>query len=206
MSASPNTDRRAPIAMLRATATASEQCATADLRERVDPTPATVLAAPKAAKSTLKDSGARTAGPARTTPRAAGGVPADRTPAGTPAPREYRIEIPPRTVLLNANDTFKHWSQKHRVVKNLREISQQLATIQRLPQLERVLITGYLHPPNNQRRDPANWNLTLKACVDGIVSAGVLVDDSSEYVTDGGVQLGVKARFLSFSFTIRELP
>lgn len=121
-------------------------------------------------------------------------------------PREFTIEIPPRTVLLNANDTFKHWAPKHAVVKNLRTIAQQLATIQRIPRLDRVLITGYLHPPNNIRRDPANWNLTLKACVDGVVSAGVLVDDSSDYVTDGGVQLGAKARYLSFSFTIRELP
>lgn len=49
MSASPNTHRAALIAALRATAPVSEQCAAADLRERVDATPATVLAAAQSA-------------------------------------------------------------------------------------------------------------------------------------------------------------
>lgn len=124
--------------------------------------------------------------------------------AAVAAPREFTIEIPPRTILLNANDRPNHYARA-RVVRNLRTIAHQLAVIRRIPHLERVEITGFVHPPDARKRDPHNWYPTLKAGIDGIRDAGVITDDSSEYVTDGGVLLGAKARFLSFSFTIREL-
>jgi hypothetical protein len=120
-------------------------------------------------------------------------------------PRAFTIEIPSRTILLNANDRM-HWRRRNDHTQNLRNIAHQLAIIRRIPKLQRATITGFLDTPDDRRRDPANWHPTLKACIDGIVSAGVLPDDSAKYVTDGGIRLGVRTRVLSFSFEIREEP
>lgn len=46
----------------------------------------------------------------------------------------------------------------------------------------RVHITVELRFPDNRRRDAANYYPTIKACVDGIVEAGLIVDDSDKYV------------------------
>lgn len=51
-----------------------------------------------------------------------------------------------------------------------------------LPFPNRMHATAYLRFPTERRRDPANWYPTVKAVVDGIVDAGVLVDDSQEYL------------------------
>ena len=118
--------------------------------------------------------------------------------------REYRIEIPPRTTLLNANDRPNRY-ERARIVKNLRTIAHQLAVIGRVPRLERAVIIGLVHPPDNRDRDPHNWYPTYKACVDGTVDAGVLVKDSAEFLVGSDMQLGGKARYLSFSLLIREV-
>lgn len=119
-------------------------------------------------------------------------------------PREYRIEIPPRTILLNANDRPNHY-KRARIVKNLREIACQLARIRRIPHLERVEITGFVHPPDKRDRDAHNWYPTLKATIDGIRDAGVITNDTSEFLLRTDMQMGEKARFLSFSLLIREV-
>jgi hypothetical protein len=123
---------------------------------------------------------------------------------GEGATRAYTIEIPPRTVLLNANDRPDHF-RRARIVKNLRTVAHQLAVIRRIPHLERVEITGFVHPPDGRRRDPHNWYPTLKASIDGIVDSGVILDDSSEIVVRTDMQLGDRARYLSFSLLIQEV-
>lgn len=155
----------------------------------------------------ISGAAASAAGPARSARRADGAAPAGRTPAGAgaPSPRAFTIEIPPRTILLNANDRPNHFARA-RIVKNLRTIAHQLAVIRRIPHLDRVEITGFVHPPDNRARDPHNWHPTLKAGIDGIRDAGVITDDSSRFVVRTDMLLGAKARFLSFSFEIRELP
>lgn len=122
---------------------------------------------------------------------------------GEGALREFTIEIPPRTLLLNANDRHNPY-KRARIVKNLRTIAHQLAVIRRIPHLERVEITGFVHPPDKRDRDPHNWWPTYKACVDGITDAGVITKDSSEYLVGSAMLLGGKARYLSFSLLIRE--
>lgn len=123
---------------------------------------------------------------------------------GKGALREFTIEIPPRTVLLNANDRPNHYARA-RIVKNLRTIAHQLAVIRRIPHLDRVEITGFVHPPDNRDRDPHNWYPTYKACVDGIADAGVISKDSSQFLVGSYMLLGPKARHLSFSLLIREV-
>lgn len=119
-------------------------------------------------------------------------------------PRAYTIQIPPRTILLNANDR-PHHMKRARIVRNLRDITRQLAVIRRLPHLERVEIIGFVHPPDSRRRDPHNWYPTLKACIDGTVDAGVISDDDATRLVRTDMQLGAKTRPLSFSLLIREV-
>lgn len=123
---------------------------------------------------------------------------------GEGATRQYTIEIPPRTILLNANDRPDRY-KRARIVKNLRTIAHQLAVIRRIPHLGRVEITGFVHPPDNRDRDPHNWWPTYKACVDGIADAGVISKDSSQFLVGSDMRLGPNARYLSFSLLIREV-
>lgn len=131
-------------------------------------------------------------------PRPGGAAP---SPAGA---RAFTIEIPPRTILLNANDRPNHY-KRARIVKNLRTIAHQLAVIRRIPHLDRVEITGFVHPPDKRDRDPHNWYPTLKATIDGIRDAGVITNDTSEFLLRTDMQLGEKTRLLSFSLLIREV-
>lgn len=118
-------------------------------------------------------------------------------------PRTFTIAIPPRTVLLSANHRPGRYEQA-RTVRNLRTVAHQLAQIGRIPHLDRVEITGRVHPPDDRHRDPHNWALTLKACIDGLVDARVLTDDNSEVLVRTELVLGAPARFLSFSLEIQE--
>jgi crossover junction endodeoxyribonuclease RusA len=47
---------------------------------------------------------------------------------------------------------------------------------------QRMEATAWLRFPTARDRDPANWYPTVKAIVDGVVDAGVLVDDSTRYL------------------------
>ena len=55
-----------------------------------------------------------------------------------------------------------------------------------------VHITAHIWKARGGRYDVGNLYPTIKACVDGIVDAGVLVDDSNEYVTGPDLRHGGK--------------
>lgn len=55
----------------------------------------------------------------------------------------------------------------------------------RIPRLERVSVVAEYQPPDQRRRDADNPAPSVKACIDGIVAAGVLDDDESpRYVAE----------------------
>jgi hypothetical protein len=92
--------------------------------------------------------------------------------------------------LLNANDRYGHWAHRQRITATLRETAGWLARAQRIPRLSHAHITAAYCPPDNRRRDPANWQPSFKACVDGLVDAGVLADDDATHVTGPDPRLG----------------
>ena len=57
---------------------------------------------------------------------------------------------------------------------------------------QHVRIVAFVQRAHNRggRWDPANWAPTAKACIDGLVDAGVLVDDSTRYVTGPDMRAG----------------
>lgn len=92
------------------------------------------------------------------------------------------IELPAGMVLINANDRL-HWAAKMRLTKTIRDAAHVITRQAKVPRLERARIDFIVHPgPKMRRRDPGNWSLSAKAAVDGVVDAGVLADDSSEFL------------------------
>jgi Holliday junction resolvase RusA-like endonuclease len=92
------------------------------------------------------------------------------------------LVIEPPAAFINANDRL-HWRKKAQLTATWRGVTEELATeFPAKPFRSRVHITVAIRWPDNKRRDPGNWYPTAKACVDGIVAAGLLKDDSDEYV------------------------
>jgi hypothetical protein len=118
--------------------------------------------------------------------------------------RTWHIDIPPGTPLITSNQRLHHM-QLYRLNKNLKDVSFWLARKQRIPHLERARIDGFLMTRDLRRRDPGNWYPTLKACLDGIVSAGVLDDDDWRHVDGPYLSLLPRQPVTGYRVTIREL-
>lgn len=87
---------------------------------------------------------------------------------------------------LSLNDRL-HWRVKAKITAEVREYVKQSAWYN-VPACERILVELHYVPRDRRRRDRDNLVATLKPCLDGLVSAGVVADDAPEYV-DWGVFL-----------------
>lgn len=97
-------------------------------------------------------------------------------------PRSWTIELPAGMTLINANDRL-HWAVKARLTKTIRDAAHIITRQAKVPRLEKARIEFFFHPgPRIRRRDAANWFPSAKAAVDGVVDAGVLADDSDEFL------------------------
>ncbi|MFE9770620.1 hypothetical protein ACFYOV_02840 [Streptomyces sp. NPDC005931] len=101
--------------------------------------------------------------------------------------RRFRVAMPPRLLLLNSNQRLHH-HRRADITRVLRRAA--WAASRGVPHLERAHIIGVLHPEDQQRRDPANWYPSFKACVDGLVDQGVLDDDDHKRVLGPDMRLG----------------
>jgi crossover junction endodeoxyribonuclease RusA len=90
---------------------------------------------------------------------------------------------------LNANDRGA-WQRHSPVVQQWRAAAGWAARVARVPHLTRVYVLAELRFGIRRRRDPGNWYPTVKACVDGIVDAGVLDNDSSDYLIGPDMRVG----------------
>jgi crossover junction endodeoxyribonuclease RusA len=134
-------------------------------------------------------------------------------PAGIVRPRSWRVELPPKTLLLNANDSM-HWRKKADIVTSLRNVGRAMARAHRLPSLERAHVLYVIHPDTmkrnrtvqgKQRRDPGNWAPTAKAVIDGFVDYGVLPDDNSERLLGPDPRIGEPVSGSQIVFYITDL-
>lgn len=79
----------------------------------------------------------------------------------------------------------------------------QIAAIQAgKPQLDHAHVWAVVGYPTNRSYDAGNFYPTAKAALDGIVSAGVLVDDSNKFVVGPDLRPGPKAEGGVFTLTI----
>ncbi len=102
---------------------------------------------------------------------------------GLPDPRILRIELPPGLPLLNANDRI-HYKERAKRTEKLRSEACKAAKAQPFLPFGRVRIRCIFRACDNRRRDVANLYISYKACIDGLVDAGVLKDDSDRYVAE----------------------
>lgn len=75
-----------------------------------------------------------------------------------------------------------HWAVKARRTAQIVDEVIVRCRAAKLPALTYATVTLHYSPPDNRRRDVDNLVPTSKACLDGIVRAGALTDDSPEYV------------------------
>lgn len=104
------------------------------------------------------------------------------------------LTIPAPCDWINANQRL-HWAEKARRTKAWRAAAYYAAA--QIPRRERtfagpVHIVCTVHKTKGGRFDAGNLSDTFKACVDGLVDAGVVPDDSNEYVTGPDPRAGEK--------------
>jgi len=105
-------------------------------------------------------------------------------------PRTFTLTLPPGTRVLSANNRLHRYAEAAEV-KRLRSIAITLAKQQHIPPLGQVTILleyqlpSAKHPMASQFiHDHDNLFPTLKALTDGIRRAGVITQDSREFVLD----------------------
>lgn len=82
---------------------------------------------------------------------------------------------------LNAERT-KHWSWRSRQVRAWRTAALAAATVAGVGQQPRCRVHVALPFERAGRRDPSNYLPPVKAIIDGLVDAGLWVDDTPEFV------------------------
>lgn len=94
------------------------------------------------------------------------------------------LELVPPCDFINANGRLHHHA-KAKLTKTWRQAAESavdaLGTHRPIYQAAHIVISYRF--PTNHRREVSNLQLTSKAIVDGLVDAGVIPDDSDEYVT-----------------------
>ena len=118
----------------------------------------------------------------------------------TPTLTPFVIALPAGLKLLNSNQR-RHRHEQARLTVKLREaafeavsespsLMDALAAAKPGPLFQRAHILGVLHPASRTRCDPANWYPSFKACVDGLVDAGLFDDDDHTRVVGPDMRLG----------------
>jgi crossover junction endodeoxyribonuclease RusA len=102
---------------------------------------------------------------------------------------DYTLSMPVVGTWLSDNDRGK-WQAHHRTIAAWREAAAWSAQSARLPRLARAFILAELRFTTNRRRDPNNWYPTAKAAIDGLVDAGVFVDDNERVVIGPDMRIG----------------
>lgn len=119
-------------------------------------------------------------------------------------PREYTIELPPGLELLTLNQRM-HWKPRNDITQALRQAAFVVARNAKVPQLQRARILCRIHFAVRRRRDIHNWMPVGKACVDGLVDAGVLPDDNDDHLIGPFMQRGIPQPQNTVVLEIREV-
>ena len=106
--------------------------------------------------------------------------------------------------LLSVN-TRHHWSVNREVARTWRRLAVAAARLQGIPTIQRARVVVTCHKATAARYDPGNLAPVSKAIVDGLVDAGVLPDDSHEYLVGPDHRAGEKTATPHVVVTITEL-
>ena len=132
-------------------------------------------------------------------PSAPAGLPSP-TPEGSPAPgpagegriggaspaarRSWTVELPAGLEVLSLNGR-EHRMVRYRKGQVLEDAAIVMTRKAKVPRLERIHVTVLFDPPDRRERDHDNLSPTYKHLADGIVKAGVVPDDTPQYMVPG---------------------
>lgn len=113
----------------------------------------------------------------------------------------------PITRPLSLNDRANRWARA-RDVKQLRADVRVLARAAKIPALSRISVALHYAPKDRRRRDPLNLVATLKVVEDGLVDAGVVPDDTPDFVVSPMpvIDAPTGERTGRLYVTVREIP
>lgn len=94
---------------------------------------------------------------------------------------ELRLTVENGRKWLSLNDRG-NWRKWATPIARWRAYAHEATQKAGVPRLERATITGHIYKNRAGRYDPHNLFPTLKACIDGIVDAGVLADDDHTHL------------------------
>lgn len=94
----------------------------------------------------------------------------------------WTLRLPWATPPLTLNGRM-HWATKARVTAEVRAAVNVLARVARIPLLNHVHVRLHYVPRDGRRRDQDNIVATLKPCLDGLVDARVIPDDTPQHLT-----------------------
>lgn len=98
-----------------------------------------------------------------------------------PTPNRWELVLPWTKPPMSLNDRMDRWT-KARWTKTLRQTAWALAKQAKIPPLGRCEVVLLYVPRERRRRDEDNLTATLKPLADGLVDAGVVVDDTPDYM------------------------
>lgn len=96
------------------------------------------------------------------------------------------------TEWLTANGRY-HWAEKAKRTKALRAKTRLLAR-QLTPCTSPVHVTAFVAYPRGGRVDVHNAMPSVKPCIDGLVDAGILVDDSTTYLLGPDMRVDIPTK------------
>ena len=103
---------------------------------------------------------------------------------------EHLIFIPQADDWLSSNHRYGHWAVRHRRAHAWRQAACWIVRAARVPTYEAIHVEARVHKKTARRYDPHNLMPTLKACIDGLVDAGVIADDDHTRLTGPDVRPG----------------
>jgi len=106
------------------------------------------------------------------------------------APHYYRLELIKGMREWITSNQRLFWRVRSDRTKAWRSLACARAKEMGLPPMEQARIVAEFRFSDKRRRDPANWYPTVKACVDGLVDAGMFPDDNAHHVLGPDMRLG----------------
>jgi hypothetical protein len=105
-------------------------------------------------------------------------------------PRHHRLILIKGDLDWLTDNKRMHWRSRARHVAAWRRYAAMVGGIFLTPMPHGAHVIAELRFADARRRDPNNWNPTAKACIDGLVDAGIFRDDHAGLILGPDMRLG----------------